>query len=143
MTIGADNLQEVATLKELSNALMARIHKNYRMIVGINTGLIIFRYGRNHSSHHFRSLHNTSTLWISTKSMKNPFGQRRNIKSKMKPLIAGYTCSGLSSLISISTDHFAASQLLREVFITIDANMERNVQNTRVAHFIAKSKVFY
>lgn len=27
VTIGADNLQEVATLKELSNALMARIRK--------------------------------------------------------------------------------------------------------------------
>lgn len=27
VTIGADNLYEVATLKELSNALMARIHK--------------------------------------------------------------------------------------------------------------------
>ena len=71
VTIGADNLQEVATLKELSNALMARIHKNYRMIVGINTGLIILGVAGIIPPTTSALLHNTSTLWISTKSMKN------------------------------------------------------------------------
>ena len=69
VTIGADNLQEVATLKELSNALMARIHKNYRMIVGINTGLIILGVAGIIPPTTSALLHNTSTLWISTKSM--------------------------------------------------------------------------
>ena len=32
--------QEIVTLKEISNALMKRIHGNYRKIVGINSGLI-------------------------------------------------------------------------------------------------------
>ena len=71
VTIGADNLQEVATLKELSNALMARIHKNYRMIVGINTGLIVLGVAGIIPPTTSALLHNTSTLWISTKSMKN------------------------------------------------------------------------
>ena len=71
VTIGADNLQEVATLKELSNALMARIRKNYRMIVGINTGLIVLGVAGIIPPTTSALLHNTSTLWISTKSMKN------------------------------------------------------------------------
>ena len=71
VTIGADNLQEVAMLKELSNALMARIHKNYRMIVGINTGLIVLGVAGIIPPTTSALLHNTSTLWISTKSMKN------------------------------------------------------------------------
>ena len=71
VTIGADNLYEVATLKELSNSLMERIHKNYRMIVGINTGLIILGVAGIIPPTTSALLHNTSTLWISTKSMKN------------------------------------------------------------------------
>ena len=71
VTIGADNLHEVATLKELSNSLMERIHKNYRMIVGINTGLIILGVAGIIPPTTSALLHNTSTLWISTKSMKN------------------------------------------------------------------------
>ena len=71
VTIGADNLYEVATLKELSNSLMERIHKNYRMIVGINTGLILLGVAGIIPPTTSALLHNTSTLWISTKSMKN------------------------------------------------------------------------
>ena len=71
VTIGADNLYEVATLKGLSNSLMERIHKNYRMIVGINTGLIILGVAGIIPPTTSALLHNTSTLWISTKSMKN------------------------------------------------------------------------
>ena len=71
VTIGADNLYEVATLKELSNSLMERIHKNYRMIVGINTGLIVLGVAGIIPPTTSALLHNTSTLWISTKSMKN------------------------------------------------------------------------
>ena len=32
VTIGADNLYEIVTLKALSNVLVKRIHKNYRII---------------------------------------------------------------------------------------------------------------
>ena len=62
VTIGADNLYEVATLKELSNSLMERIHKNYRMIVGINTGLIILGVAGIIPPTTSALLHNTSTV---------------------------------------------------------------------------------
>ena len=40
ITIGADDLSVMVTLKEISNGLMDKIHKNYRRIVGINGSLI-------------------------------------------------------------------------------------------------------
>ena len=36
VTISADNLHEIVTLKRLSTALMKRIHNNYRTIIGVN-----------------------------------------------------------------------------------------------------------
>ena len=41
ITVGADSLNELVTLKLISDGLMKRIHKNYRFIVGFNTGLIV------------------------------------------------------------------------------------------------------
>lgn len=41
ITIGADNLYQIVTLKMLSDNLMKRIRKNYRSIVGFNTMLIL------------------------------------------------------------------------------------------------------
>ena len=41
VTVGADDLHELVTLKKISNGLMERIHRNYRLIVGINTSLIV------------------------------------------------------------------------------------------------------
>ena len=41
VTIGADNLYEIVTLKALSNSLVKRIDKNYRFIVSFNAGLIV------------------------------------------------------------------------------------------------------
>ena len=35
ITIGADDLHEIVTLKKISNRLMQRIHRNYRFIVGV------------------------------------------------------------------------------------------------------------
>ena len=40
ITIAGDNLEELVTLKRLSNALVKRIHGNYRQIVGFNTCLL-------------------------------------------------------------------------------------------------------
>ena len=71
VTISADDLYEIATLKRLSDAMVRRINKNYHMIVGINTGLIILGVAGIIPPTTSALLHNTSTLWISTKSMKN------------------------------------------------------------------------
>lgn len=71
ITIAADNLYEIVTLKLLSDSLMKRIHKNYRSIVGFNTGLILLGVGGVMSPTVSALLHNTSTLGISLSSMQN------------------------------------------------------------------------
>ncbi|MBR1865778.1 MAG: heavy metal translocating P-type ATPase [Lachnospiraceae bacterium] len=71
VTIGADDLYEIVTLKAISNGLMKRIHKNYRMIVGFNTGLIVAGVAGVIQPTTSALLHNTSTLVISMNSMKN------------------------------------------------------------------------
>ena len=49
ITIAADDLREVVTLKLLSNLMLKRIHRNYRSIVGINSGLIVLGLSLIHS----------------------------------------------------------------------------------------------
>ena len=71
VTISADDLREVVTLRLLSSAMMKRIHKNYRLIVGINTALILFGVAGVMPPTMSALLHNTSTLFISLQSMKN------------------------------------------------------------------------
>jgi len=71
VTVGADSLHEVVTLKLISNALMKRIHKNYRMIVGINAGLILLGVAGIFPPATSALFHNVSTLAISLKSMED------------------------------------------------------------------------
>ena len=71
VTVGADDLYEIVTLKAISNGLMKRIHKNYRLIVGINTGLIVLGVSGLIQPTTSALLHNTSTLAIGLNSMKN------------------------------------------------------------------------
>ena len=79
ITIGADNLYELVTLKKLSNRLMKRIDSNYRSIVGINSGLIgagVFGLIPPTTSAMF---HNVSTLGITLNSMKNLLPEQETI----------------------------------------------------------------
>lgn len=71
VTVGADNLYEIVTLKKISNGLMKKIHQNYRLIVGFNTGLIVLGVSGVIQPTASALLHNTSTLGISLRSMKN------------------------------------------------------------------------
>ncbi len=71
VTIGADDLYEIVNLKAISNGLVKRIDRNYKLIVGINTGLILLGVGGIISPTVSAMLHNTSTLVISLNSMKN------------------------------------------------------------------------
>lgn len=68
--IGADSLYEIVTLKTASNELMKRIHKNYRTIVGFNSGLILLGIGGLIQPTTSALLHNVSTLTISLKNME-------------------------------------------------------------------------
>ena len=71
ITVGADDLQELVVLKEISNALMKRIRRNYRFIVTFNAGLIACGVAGILQPTTSALLHNTSTLAISLKSMQN------------------------------------------------------------------------
>lgn len=71
ITIEADCLNELVTLKRLSNGLMERIHKNYVEIVGINSALIALGVGGIVQPTTSALIHNTSTLAISLNSMKD------------------------------------------------------------------------
>ena len=70
ITIAADDLRVLITLKQLANAMMKRIQGNYRGIVGINSGLIALGVCGVIQPTTSALLHNTSTLAISLRSMK-------------------------------------------------------------------------
>lgn len=71
ITISADNLYQIVRLKYLSHAMMKRINRNYREIVGINTLLILLGVGGVIQPTATAMLHNISTIAIGLKSMKN------------------------------------------------------------------------
>ena len=75
VTISADNLYEIATLKQLSDAMVRRINTNYHLIVGINTGLIVLGIAGVFQPTMSALFHNTSTILISLKSMNNLLDQ--------------------------------------------------------------------
>lgn len=71
VTISADNLYEIVLLKRLSDRLMQRIGRNYRLIVGINAALIALGVAGILQPTASALFHNTSTLFIGLDSMKN------------------------------------------------------------------------
>ena len=71
ITIASEDLFELVTLRRLSEALMSRIHRNYRFIVGFNFGLIVLGVAGILPPTTSALLHNASTLGISLKSMTN------------------------------------------------------------------------
>lgn len=71
ITIGADDLYELLTLKRLSDALMKRIKKNYRFIVGFNAMLIVLGVAGVIQPTTSSLFHNMSTIYIGVKSMGN------------------------------------------------------------------------
>ena len=71
ITIASEDLFELITLRRLSEALMARIHRNYRFIVGFNFTLIVLGVAGILPPTTSALLHNASTLGISLKSMTN------------------------------------------------------------------------
>lgn len=69
ITVGADDLYALLTLKRLSDALMERIHSNYRKIISFNFLLICLGVAGVLPPATSALLHNASTLVISLKSM--------------------------------------------------------------------------
>ena len=71
ITIAAADLGELVVLKRLANGMLKRIGKNYQQIIGINAGLIVFGIAGVLQPTTSALLHNTSTLLISLRSMRN------------------------------------------------------------------------
>ncbi|MCD8123775.1 MAG: heavy metal translocating P-type ATPase [Lachnospiraceae bacterium] len=69
ITISADDLWALVTLKRLSDALMKRIDVNYRQIISFNSMLILLGVMGILPPATSALLHNTSTILISMKSM--------------------------------------------------------------------------
>lgn len=69
ITIEAENLHELVTLKVISRNMVKRIQKNYHRIVGINSGLIALGVSGVIQPTTSALLHNTSTLAITMDSM--------------------------------------------------------------------------
>lgn len=71
ITIAADNLFELVTLKAVANTLLNRINRNYRFVLGFNSGLIVLGAAGLLPPATSALLHNLSTLGISVHSMTN------------------------------------------------------------------------
>ena len=69
ITISEDDLYSLVTLRNLSTALMRRIHYNYRFIMGFNSALIALGVAGILPPATSALLHNSSTIAISLKSM--------------------------------------------------------------------------
>jgi len=69
--ITEDSLEQLVVLRRLSRALVDRIHRNYRFVIGFNLGLIFLGVGGIITPSVSALLHNGSTLAVSLKSMTN------------------------------------------------------------------------
>ncbi|MBE6869510.1 MAG: heavy metal translocating P-type ATPase [Ruminococcus albus] len=71
ITISADDLRCLVTLRQLSASLMKRINSNYRTIIGFNFSLMVLGASGVIAPTTSALLHNSSTLAISLASMRN------------------------------------------------------------------------
>ena len=71
VTIKADSLEELVTLKTIANALQHRVSSNYRFVLSFNSTLIVLGALGILQPAASAMLHNLSTIGISLKSMTN------------------------------------------------------------------------
>lgn len=71
ITLATEDLRSLVTLRQLSSALMKRIHGNYRFIMGFNGSLIALGVAGVLQPATSALLHNISTLAIGLRSMTN------------------------------------------------------------------------
>ena len=79
ITIAADNLWELVELRRIAMALMARIHSNYRFVIGFNGTLIALGVAGVLPPATSATLHNLSTLGVSLRSMSQLVPSRRTV----------------------------------------------------------------
>lgn len=78
ITLRGANLTELATLRQLSKALMKRINSNYRFIIGFNSALLLLGLAGMTTPSVSAFLHNASTMAICAKSMTPLIDKKRN-----------------------------------------------------------------
>lgn len=71
VTIKADSLEELVSLKAIANSLQKRVHANYRFVLTFNSALIALGALGILQPASSAMLHNLSTIGISLKSMTN------------------------------------------------------------------------
>ncbi len=78
ITIAADSLWELVELRRIAMALMARIHSNYRFVIGFNGALIALGVAGVLPPATSATLHNFSTLGVSLRSMSRLTAQTQS-----------------------------------------------------------------
>ena len=84
ITIAADSLWELVELRRIAMALMARIHSNYRFVIGFNGALIALGVAGVLPPATSATLHNFSTLGVSLRSMSNFVHIKENERTERK-----------------------------------------------------------
>ena len=79
VTIRADSLEELVTLKAIANALQKRVGSNYRFVLGFNSALILLGALGILPPATSAMLHNLSTLGISLRSMTDLLEQKPSL----------------------------------------------------------------
>ena len=80
ITIAADSLWELVELRRIAMALMARIHSNYRFVIGFNGTLIALGVAGVLPPATSATLHNLSTLGVSLRSMSRLTAQTQSTR---------------------------------------------------------------
>ena len=81
ITIAADSLWELVELRRIAMALMARIHSNYRFVIGFNGALIALGVAGVLPPATSATLHNLSTLGVSLRSMSRLTAQTQSAQN--------------------------------------------------------------
>ncbi len=81
ITIAADSLWEIVELRRIAMALMARIHSNYRFVIGFNGALIALGVAGVLPPATSATLHNLSTLGVSLRSMSRLTTQTQPVQN--------------------------------------------------------------
>lgn len=81
ITIAADSLWELVELRRIAMALMARIHSNYRFVIGFNGALIALGVAGVLPPATSATLHNFSTLGVSLRSMSRLTTQTQPVQN--------------------------------------------------------------
>ena len=81
ITIAADSLWELVELRRIAMALMARIHSNYRFVIGFNGTLIALGVAGVLPPATSATLHNFSTLGVSLRSMSRLTTQTQPVQN--------------------------------------------------------------